>query len=52
MTLGAFIFAALLEIAGCYAFWVWWKLDKSMLWLIPGIVLRNPLIISPKCNHV
>lgn len=30
--------AALAEIAGCFAFWAWLKLDKSALWLVPGIV--------------
>ncbi|MGF6158008.1 small multidrug resistance family-3 protein [Ensifer sp. KUDG1] len=30
--------AALAEIAGCFAFWAWLKLDKSALWLAPGIV--------------
>ncbi|GAA0610160.1 YnfA family protein [Brevundimonas kwangchunensis] len=29
--------AALAEIAGCFAFWVWLKLDRSPLWLIPGV---------------
>ncbi len=29
--------AALAEIAGCYAFWAWLKLDKPMLWLVPGV---------------
>lgn len=29
--------AALAEIAGCFAFWAWLKLDKSPLWLIPGV---------------
>jgi small multidrug resistance family-3 protein len=29
--------AALAEIAGCFAFWAWWKLDKSPLWLLPGV---------------
>lgn len=28
--------AALAEIAGCFAFWAWLRLDKSALWLIPG----------------
>ncbi len=28
--------AAFAEIAGCYAFWAWSRLDKSILWLIPG----------------
>lgn len=31
--------AALAEIAGCFAFWAWLKLDKTMLWLIPGMLL-------------
>lgn len=30
--------AALAEIAGCYAFWAWLRLGKSILWLIPGMV--------------
>ncbi|WP_077961984.1 YnfA family protein [Ensifer adhaerens] len=29
--------AALAEIAGCFAFWAWLKLDKSALWLVPGM---------------
>jgi len=33
-----FIAAALFEIAGCYTFWMWLKLDKSPMWLVPGIV--------------
>ena len=31
-----FVLAALFEIGGCYAVWSWLRLDKSMLWLIPG----------------
>ncbi|MDO9416043.1 YnfA family protein [Pararhizobium sp.] len=30
--------AALAEIAGCFAFWAWLRLDKSVWWLAPGIV--------------
>ena len=30
--------AALLEIAGCFTFWAWWRLEKSPLWLLPGMV--------------
>ena len=30
--------AAIFEIAGCFSFWAWLKLDKSPLWLIPGVV--------------
>ncbi len=33
-----FAVAALAEIAGCFAFWAWWRLDKSALWLLPGVV--------------
>lgn len=29
--------AALAEIAGCFAFWAWLRLDKSALWIVPGI---------------
>jgi small multidrug resistance family-3 protein len=37
MTLPVFIMAALAEIAGCFSFWAWWRLEKSPLWLIPGM---------------
>jgi len=37
-SLAAFIGAAVLEIAGCFAFWSWLKLGKSALWLIPGVI--------------
>lgn len=37
-SLGAYVLAAIAEIAGCFAFWVWLRLDRSALWLIPGIV--------------
>lgn len=29
--------AALAEIGGCFAFWAWLKLERSPLWLIPGV---------------
>jgi len=29
--------AALGEIAGCFAFWAWLRLDKSPLWVLPGL---------------
>jgi len=29
--------AALAEIAGCFAFWGWMKLDKPIWWLLPGL---------------
>lgn len=33
----AYIGAAFAEIAGCFAFWAWLRLDKSALWLVPGM---------------
>jgi small multidrug resistance family-3 protein len=32
-----FAAAALAEIAGCFAFWVWLRQEKSILWLAPGV---------------
>jgi len=29
--------AAFVEIGGCFAFWAWLRLDRSALWLIPGM---------------
>ena len=37
MTLLWYLIAAFAEIAGCFAFWAWARLDKSALWLIPGL---------------
>ncbi|SON55368.1 hypothetical protein HDIA_1827 [Hartmannibacter diazotrophicus] len=36
--IGLYVLAALAEIAGCFAFWAWLRLGKSMLWLLPGLV--------------
>lgn len=33
-----FAAAALVEIAGCFAFWAWWRLEKPVWWLAPGMV--------------
>ena len=38
MTFLIFILAALAEIAGCFSFWAWWRLGKSALWLVPGML--------------
>ena len=38
MTYIIYVGAALAEIAGCFAFWAWLRLDRSPLWLLPGIV--------------
>ncbi|MGZ9086590.1 MAG: hypothetical protein ACXW3R_13885, partial [Rhodoplanes sp.] len=32
----AFVATAFVEIAGCFAFWAWLRLDKSLWWLVPG----------------
>lgn len=33
----AYIGAAFAEIAGCFAFWLWLRLGKSLLWIVPGM---------------
>ncbi|WP_336967695.1 YnfA family protein [Sphingobium aromaticiconvertens] len=38
MTALAYIGAALAEIAGCFAFWAWLKMGKSIWWLVPGMM--------------
>lgn len=37
-TYALYALAALAEIAGCFAFWSWWRLDKPLWWLAPGLV--------------
>lgn len=32
-----YLAAAMAEIGGCFAFWAWWRLDRSLFWLLPGI---------------
>jgi small multidrug resistance family-3 protein len=32
-----YIAAAGAEIAGCFAFWAWLRLNASALWVLPGI---------------
>lgn len=36
-TIAAYIGAAAAEIAGCFAFWAWLRLDKSAWWILPGL---------------
>jgi len=36
-SIAAYLGAAFAEIAGCFAFWAWLRLDHSALWLIPGL---------------
>ena len=33
-----YVAAAVAEIGGCFAFWAWLRLDRSPLWLIPGML--------------
>jgi len=35
-TMLAYVAAAIAEIAGCFAFWAWLRLDKPAWWLVPG----------------
>jgi small multidrug resistance family-3 protein len=37
LTIPIYVAAALAEIAGCFAFWAWFRLGRSMLWLLPGM---------------
>ncbi len=36
-TVVAYLGAAIAEIAGCFAFWAWLRLDKSAWWIVPGL---------------
>jgi len=27
-----------MEIVGCYSFWAWIRLEKSLLWILPGTI--------------
>lgn len=35
-SIALYIAAALAEIAGCFAFWAWLRLGRSVWWLVPG----------------
>ena len=37
MSIIAYLAAALAEIAGCFAFWAWLRLDKPVWWIAPGL---------------
>lgn len=37
-TTALYALAALLEIAGCFAFWAWLRLNRSALWTLPGLL--------------
>jgi small multidrug resistance family-3 protein len=38
VTLLIYAGAAVAEIAGCFAFWAWLRLGRSMWWLVPGML--------------
>ncbi len=33
-----YIATAVAEIGGCFAFWAWLRLDKSVYWVLPGLI--------------
>lgn len=33
-----YVGAAIAEIAGCFAFWGWLRLDRPAWWLLPGLL--------------
>lgn len=37
MTIAIFALTAVLEIAGCFAFWAWVRQGASPAWLVPGV---------------
>lgn len=36
-TTAVYVAASLAEIAGCFSFWAWLRLGRSMLWIAPGL---------------
>ena len=40
-TLFLYVFASITEIFGCFAFWLWLRLDRNILWVIPGMILLS-----------
>jgi small multidrug resistance family-3 protein len=37
-TILAYLGASIAEIVGCFSFWAWIKLEKTPLWIVPGVV--------------
>jgi small multidrug resistance family-3 protein len=33
-----YMLAATAEIAGCFSFWAWLKLNRSPFWVVPGVL--------------
>lgn len=50
--------AAGAEIAGCFAFFAWWRLGQSALWLLPGLAslvafaMLLALVDSPAAGRI
>ncbi|MCO6416143.1 YnfA family protein [Siccirubricoccus sp. KC 17139] len=38
ITFLVYVGAALAEIAGCFAYWAWRRLDQPVWWLVPGML--------------
>ncbi len=32
-----YVLAAIGEIGGCFTFWAWQRMEKSPMWLVPGV---------------
>lgn len=49
-----FFLAALAEISGCFAFWAWPRLDKSIFGLLPGSIslLLFAWLLSLTSTHI
>jgi small multidrug resistance family-3 protein len=57
-TIALYGLAAVAEIAGCFAFFAWWRLGKSVLWLVPGMAsliafaMLLSLVDSPAAGRI
>lgn len=57
-TIALYGLAAVAEIAGCFAFFAWWRLGKSVLWLVPGMAsliafaMLLALVDSPAAGRI
>jgi len=38
LTVAVYVGGAIFEIAGCFTFWAWLRLGRSVWWLFPGIM--------------
>ena len=42
----AYVGAAFAEIGGCFAFWAWLRLGKSLWWVVPGLGIPGALRLA------